>query len=422
MNTRIAEIGQQMVLLGTYDDFDLDQIFEVLVASDVAYHEDGEAFVGDGDYDGLRKYAHLYEPHNAYFTGVGSDVRGGKIPLPYPMGSLDQIEVGQIEKWIESNNLYDESLVATDKLDGISAMLVYGEDGVLQIAYSRGDGTKGADITRHVKHFVPEKIDNGGESFVIRGEVIISKAKFPIVQTKTTTSNGKQYKNARNMVAGCMNASERDPTVYEYIDFVAYQIVSPGDVLDYYESLLLLRRLGFGTVEAPAIFHGDEIDDEGLSSILNSRRVGASDIDESPYEIDGLVICVDSLAKRKQLTTGTRNSLNPEFAIKYKVQDASNLAIATVIEVEWNASKHGYLKPRVRVEPIQLVGVTIQHATGFNAKFIHDNGIGPGAQVQITRSGDVIPFIQEVTLPTTAQMPSVGWTWNLTGVDAEMTG
>ena len=95
----------------------------------------------------------------------------------------------------------------------------------------------------------------------------------------------------------------------------------------------------------------------------------------------------------------TRDTLNPEYARKFKVADASNNAIAKVIEVQWNISKNGYLKPRVKIEPVELVGVTVQHATGFNAKFILDNKIGPGAKIRITRSGDVIPFILGVVEP-----------------------
>jgi NAD-dependent DNA ligase len=119
----------------------------------------------------------------------------------------------------------------------------------------------------------------------------------------------------------------------------------------------------------------------------------------------------------------TRDTLNPSYAIKYKVADASNLAVATVKEVEWNVSKHGYLKPRVCIHPIELVGVTIKHATGFNAKFIFANKIGPGAKVEITRSGDVIPFIQKVVKGAKqAQMPDTAWDWNETGVDIFTTG
>ena len=409
-------IATQMTLLGSFEDFDTDQMIEVLVAADEAYHSSGEPIMEDSDYDAMRRYCQTSDPTNPYFIGVGSDVRGGKIPLPYPMGSLDQVEVGEIAKWVSDNDLRDEHMVTTDKLDGASAMVVYDEEGNFQIAYSRGNGTEGADISRHMKHIVPTKIDSGGEAFIIRGEVIISKTNFPIIQGKVRTSGGDVYKNARNMVSGCMNASSREAVVYKYIDFVAYEIVRPLETGTHTDDLATLKDLGFKTVHNLFIANGADLDDEGLAGILTERR------EKCDYEIDGLVIGVDNPFTRDRLSP-TRDSLNPGHAIKYKVQDASNLAIAEVVEVEWNASKHGYLKPRVRILPVQLVGVTVQHATGFNAKFISDNGIGPGAKVQITRSGDVIPFIQEVIEPTTAGMPSgFDWEWNETGVDAVLTG
>jgi len=113
-----------------------------------------------------------------------------------------------------------------------------------------------------------------------------------------------------------------------------------------------------------------------------------------------------------------KDSLNPDYMIKYKVADINNLATATVVGVTWNVSKHGYLKPQVNIEPIELVGVTVRNATGFNAKFIYENGIGKGATITITRSGDVIPFITSVVKSSTPQMPTHSWIWNDTGVDA----
>jgi len=89
-----------------------------------------------------------------------------------------------------------------------------------------------------------------------------------------------------------------------------------------------------------------------------------------------------------------------------------------VVDVEWVASKDGYLKPTVHVQPVHVSGVTIKKATGFNADFIEKNRIGVGAIVQIIRSGDVIPYIKSVTAPATvAKMPTVPYTWNSTHID-----
>jgi NAD-dependent DNA ligase len=174
-----------------------------------------------------------------------------------------------------------------------------------------------------------------------------------------------------------------------------------------------LAAEGFETPHAQT-FLGKELNDEMLADYINARRK------DTDYAIDGIVIDVNSAEKRAKMNVGIGTG-NPKSSIKYKVADASNTHIATVKSVEWNVSKHGYLKPRVVFEPFDLVGVTIKHATGFNAAFIQSEGIGPGAKVQMTRSGDVIPFIEKVITPATPMMPTEECVWNDTKVDLMLT-
>ena len=409
---KLAENAFAELAAGEYDDYDVDTLVTALRTLDTVYFNDDESWLTDGQYDALRRFVQTLEPTNSYFNKIGSDVRGGKVKLPYELGSLDQVEIGEIGNWVINNVLNIEDCAVTDKLDGMSGLVTYNADGTLAIAYSRGNGVEGADITRHVKHLpdVPAKID-GARS--IRGEIIISKTNFPKIQKLIKRRAGGEYKNARNMISGSMNASTlKDTRGYKYIDFVAYDIL--GETMNKKVMLATLKKLGFKT---PSVTYlkGKQLTDKKLAKLLSDRR------DATEYEIDGVVIDVVSAAKRALMTTRD-DTLNPAYSIKYKVADASNLAVATVKEVEWNISKHGYLKPRVCIFPIELVGVTIKHATGFNAKFINENKIGPGAKVEITRSGDVIPFIQKVVKPAkAAQMPDVAWDWNDTGVDAVAT-
>lgn len=382
-------LAGQMFLLGTFEDYTLDEMLAVLRAADDAYYNhNGESFITDEEYDTLRLYARGLDPDHSYFLGVGSEVRGGKVKLPYEMGSLDQIYEGEITDWVGNWSLQQHFIIASDKLDGTSALLVYGEDGNLQIAYSRGDGVRGADITRHIRRFKCLPTNVGG-SMVVRGEVIFPKNEFLKVRDKVKSRSGKQYKNARNMAAGVMNAKTNDSVVYDHIDFVSYEII--GSENGKHNMLVDLRDIGFLTAHADS-FYGHELTDRTLTEHLEKRRSA------SIYEIDGLVLDADAAHVRESMNP-TRETLNPAYAVKYKIADASNQAIAIVEGVEWNVSKSGYLKPKVRIEPIDLVGVTITYATGFNAKFIRDNMIGPGAKIRITRSGDVIPFITDVVEP-----------------------
>ena len=138
-------------------------------------------------------------------------------------------------------------------------------------------------------------------------------------------------------------------------------------------------------------------------------------VETSPYEIDGLIVQPDITYTRN--TTG-----NPKYAFAFKMRMKGNMVEAKVVKVVWGVSKWGKIKPRIQIEPIQLGGVTITYATRFNAKFIHENNIGPGAVVEITRSGDVIPFIVSVLKGAKKpQMPTGKWEWNSTKVDAVVT-
>ena len=121
-------------------------IFRILTIADDEYANTGEPFISDAEYDALRLIAKNIDPNNSYFMGIGSAVRTAKQKLPYTMGSLDQVQVGDIQKWVKSKKLENEEITITDKMDGISVLLVYGDTGALQIALTRGDGYEGHGI------------------------------------------------------------------------------------------------------------------------------------------------------------------------------------------------------------------------------------------------------------------------------------
>ena len=401
-----------LALIASPDDFGIDDFVTILLAADELYHNDEESFIEDNEYDAIRIVANRLEPSHVYFTGTGSDVRGGKVKLPHPMGSLDQVEIGDIRQWITKWDLEEELLTLTDKMDGVSTLLLYGDDGYPQIAYSRGNGIEGADVSRHIFKIkgVPKKVSG---KMVIRAEVEISDTAFDVLCSKMQSRSGRVYKNARNMVAGLMNSKTVDPLVYDHVSVVAYQIL--GSETTKVEMLETLTKEGFHTVEY-CTGKGKAVTDKILANYLNHRR---KDLD---FAIDGIVIDVDSANKRAQMDP-TRDTLNPAYSVKYKVADVDNQAVATVKSVTWNISKHGYLKPQINIEPVELVGVTVQNCTGFNAAYILNNMIGPGAKIQMTRSGDVIPFCQSVVSPAVPQMPGMipsqrDWDWDWTYNDA----
>jgi NAD-dependent DNA ligase len=143
---------------------------------------------------------------------------------------------------------------------------------------------------------------------------------------------------------------------------------------------------------------------EKLIELLQDRKKSGK------YECDGIIITDNNLHT-------VNKTKNPEYAFAFKELPEKNTAECKVIEIEWNVSKDGYIKPTVLIEPVQLSGVTIKRATGFNAKFIKDNKIGVGSIIQIVRAGDVIPHIEKVIKATGTSLPNFPYLWNETGVD-----
>lgn len=362
-----------------------------------ALYEEGDSVVSDEEYDSIKKKAFSLFGSNAYFTGVGSPVRGKKVRLPFEMSGLPQIYEG--DNWVDPSKDY----VATEKLDGTSAQIIYSPDGALQIAYSRGDGLEGADITRHILQIpnIPKKIPALGKTIGVRAEIIMKKEDFAEVQKKFPRSGNTPFKNARNAVAGIMNSSSNPPELYKYLNGVAYTIFDCSEVKG--KQLHYLKSWGFEVVDC-ILASGKGLTDEKLKELVKNFKALSS------YELDGIVL-------NENLPNGQ--------GVKFKVADEGNLKTTTVKEVLYRISKDGYLKPRVMFDPIELVGVTVNFATAFNAKYIKYNNIGPGTKISITRSGDVIPYILGVDSPTIASLPDVeewgDWEWSENEVDAVLT-
>lgn len=408
-----VEVSQQ-ILSGEREPTE-DVLVHILTEASDQYHNgDGESFLTDAQYDELEKMLKSINPKNLFLSGVGSAVRGGKIDLPYPMGSLDQVYEGETIKWVQANGWMDQDFVLTDKQDGTSALNVYSK-GKLAISYSRGNGFQGADITRHMSRIKRTPLVSK-TNCAIRVEVIMDEDEFQNQKAQAEREGGRVYKNSRNYVAGRMNASESPDIFYNTVKVIGTSVVDPK--MGKLEQLKLMEELGY-EVTPYIVVKGRDLTDEFLIDYLNKRR------EASPTAIDGIVIDIDDADIRASLRRNS-SSINPMYSRKFKVGSEDNVAIATVRQVHWNPSKAGYLKPRVEIDPVDLVGVTITYATGFNAKFIRDNKIGPGAKIQITRSGDVIPFIQQVVEPAMVPaMPSeedfgpLEWTEN--HVDLVMT-
>jgi NAD-dependent DNA ligase len=365
-----------------------------------------EPLMTDNEYDILREYTLEHYPKNKAanegHTQCLKKIEKNKVKLPYEMWSMDKIKpsTDALTKWKQT---YTGPYVISCKLDGISAL--YSTENKEPKLYTRGDGTIGQDIS----HLIPHLKLPYMKGLVIRGEIIIKKAIF-------LEKYSKQFANPRNFVAGVVNQKTTDSDKYADLSFVAYEVIKP--VLKPSEQFSMLEDTSNMEVALEVALevakHMEvakhqtltfkELTNDKLSALLIEWRATYN------YEIDG-IICIDDKIY-------PRPKGNPPYAFAFKMVLSDQVAEAKVVDVIWTPSKDGYLKPRVQIEPINLGGVTIEYATGFNAKFIVENNIGIGALIRLIRSGDVIPHITDVVQPASQPLlPSVAYEWNATEVD-----
>jgi len=342
----------------------------------------------DDIYDRIYSYTKDRYGSDSYFQTVGAPVsidvakRGGKVPLPYKMGSMTEAHLGDLENWIQPMSEYTISA----KLDGVSCMIIY-KNGRFDKAYSRGDGENGADISRHLIEFdcVPKKINTTLPEVAVRGEVIIPKNKINQVIDDLLVETKKTYKNGRNLTAGRLNCEDTSKVFNENAHFVAYHIENWNK--SEFEQFEQLKAYGFLTAKY-WLETGNNIYDRHMIDVVTDIKTNYD------YECDGVIITINK--KSAQFEGMESGTLNPKASRKFKIGGSQESVISTIIGIEWNCSKDSYLKPRINIKPVDLNGVTISWCTGHNYGDVMTKHACIGAEVIILRKGDVIPYLEQV--------------------------
>ena len=362
------------------------QLTAMIEEANKQFHTNEVPTLTDNEYDILKEYSEDKYPKNKVIKQIGAPIaEGKKVKLPYEMWSMDKIkpDTAHLDNWMKK---YSGPYVISGKLDGVSGL--YSTEKGKKKLYTRGNGKVGQDISHLIPLLNLPQVDN----LVVRGEFIIPKKLFE-------EKYSKDFANPRNLVAGIVNRISIDEEKVKDIQFVAYEVIVPQATPS--QQMELLKDNGFQVVIYEIM---PSISNEILSQLLVSWR------ENYLYEIDGIIVTDDKIYSRK--------SGNPEHSFAFKMVLSDQIAEAKVVDVIWTASKDGYLKPRVRIEPIKLGGVVIEYATGFNAAFIENNKIGVGAIIELIRSGDVIPYIRNIITPAEKPlMPSVPYKWNDTHID-----
>ncbi|MCB9438467.1 MAG: NAD-dependent DNA ligase LigA [Anaerolineales bacterium] len=363
------------------------------------YHVLNLPIITDGEYDRLlRELLDLEAAHPELITPdsptqrVGSDTSEDlpKVQHAAPILSLgNALNIEEVFAWRERVSKLltaDTQLdyVVEPKFDGLTIVLTY-EDGVLVRAATRGNGDMGDDVTTNVRTIrtIPLRLQGEGypTRLVVRGEVLFLKADFQLVNQRQVEMGLPTYVNARNTASGTLKQKDSRVTASRPLTAFVYAIIDAEGGLppSQWETLQRLKAWGFLVGDHARHF----TDFEAMVEYLKGFNR-----DSMPYEIDGLVVKVNSTAIQSELGVVGKD---PRGAIAYKFP--SQEAITTLLGVEANVGRTGVLTPTALLEPVFLGGVTVKQASLHNYDLITEKDIRIGDRVIVKRSGDVIPYV-----------------------------
>lgn len=347
---------------------------ELWLKANKAYNNK-KAIMSDAKFNALEEEIEAADPKWLKAQGTGSKVdKKVEVALVEFMPSLTKFYPDKIEKRIAK---CEASQIIMDKLDGSALQVVY-ERGLPIKVITRGDGEFGGDISFLIPHLnIPKKISDKNFT-VLRCEAVMKARTF-------AAKYSSEAENARALVNGALNRMKASPALKD-IDIVVLGV--------YHRTMQIGLKLA--ATNKFSVVRYEVLPAHKITKLLTQRRK------TSVYDMDGLVS-----ADLNAMFAYT-NADKPKWIWAYKenesVEDATKAVVKRII---WQESRKGLLVPKIEIKPVRLGGTTVTYATAHNAKWMIDRGIGPGAIVQIVRSGDVIPKIVGVVKKGKIQLPEV---------------
>jgi len=369
------------------------------------YHVMDTPEIPDAEYDRLMvQLRELESAHPDLITPDSPTQRVGAAPLAafeqvrheVPMLSLDNTfdEAG----FLAFNKRVQDRLKSTDeltyccelKLDGLAVSLLY-EDGLLVRAATRGDGTTGENITANVRtiHAIPLRLhgDNIPARVEVRGEVFITESGFEKLNEEARRTGAKVFANPRNAAAGSLRQLDPRITAKRPLTFFCYGfgLLEGGEMpASHWQRLQQFKAWGLPVTDRIRLAHSAD-------EVLAFYRQVEQERPSLGFDIDGVVIKVDSQAQQEQLGFVARA---PRWAVAFKFPAQEQMTF--VRDVEFQVGRTGAITPVARLEPVQVAGVVVSNATLHNADEIARLGLRIGDKVVIRRAGDVIPQVVNV--------------------------
>lgn len=371
-------------------DYDFDLLLEELIKLEKEYPE----------------FAFPDSPTLRVGGGITKDFR--QVQHKYPMLSLSNTySAEEVKEWEDRvHKLIGENAeyVCELKFDGVAVGLTY-TNGVLSQAVTRGDGVQGDDVTVNARTIqnIPLRLKGVGfpDEFEIRGEIILPRASFGRMNSIRLEEGEEPFANPRNAASGSLKLQDSKEVARRKLDCFLYYI--PGTIkgiATHYDSLMAAKSWGFNI--SGYIARCSTIDEifEFIDS-CNSARM------ELPFDIDGIVIKVNSLEQQQELGT---TSKSPRWAIAYKFR--AERVSTKLLSVAYQVGRTGAVTPVANLKPVQLAGTVVKRATLHNADFMTSLDLHIGDSVFVEKGGEIIPKIVSVDLesrePSSVRIEFIG--------------
>lgn len=357
-------------------DFDFDMLLEELIRLE-------------------KEFPEFVEPDSPT-QHVGGDITREfkQVRHKYPMLSLSNTyseeEIRDFEARVHKTISNDVEYVCELKYDGVAIGLTY-KNGILTQAVTRGDGIQGDDVTTNVRtiHSIPLRLQGSGYplEFEIRGEIILPHKSFERLNTAKLEAGEEPFANPRNAASGTLKMQDSKEVAKRRLDCLLYYVL--GDNLPFkthYESLNAAKSWGFNT--SPYIAKCSDI--SGIFEFINNWN---TDRYKLPFNIDGVVIKVDSL-RQQEILGYTAKSPRWAIAYKFKAEQVST----KLLSVDYQVGRTGAVTPVANLAPVQLAGTTVKRATLHNADVLASLDLRNGDMVLVEKGGEIIPKIIGVDL------------------------
>ncbi|HLY20115.1 MAG TPA: NAD-dependent DNA ligase LigA, partial [Bryobacteraceae bacterium] len=379
----------------------IEKLRETLRHHERLYYVMDQPEISDAEYDALmRELRDLEAAHPDLLTPdsptqrVGGKPREGFVKVAHssPMlsldNALDEAELRDFDRRVRELLRGAEFRYVTElKLDGLSMAAHYRAGQFFQ-AVTRGDGEVGEDVTENARTIrsLPLRVNTKLAQFEVRGETVMNRRAFERLNAERDERGLSRFANPRNAAAGSLRVLEPAITASRRLDYYTYFLYVDGGPArpSHWESLEELARMGFRVNPHRKLCRD-------VDEVLQFCAEWEAKREQLAYEIDGVVVKVDSIAQQQQLGYTAKA---PRWAIAYKYP--ARQALTTVEGIEVQVGRTGALTPVAHLAPVEVSGVTVSRATLHNEDEIERLGLQIGDTVVIERSGDVIPKVVRV--------------------------